>query len=104
MAEELKPTGLPYGENAPAAERQRAAGLPTSAPTPPAPGAPVAPSGPPPVPADVQGAPLSDDPLMMLSPSTPLTAPPAPRDQLRAIAERSANPLMRLIAEKLAQE
>ena len=106
MAEPLKPRGLPYGENAPAADRMREAGLSTSGPTS-APGpnvAPAAPAEPARVPADRPGAPVSDDPLMVLQPSTPLTAPLGPREQLRAIAERSQNPLMRLIAERLAED
>lgn len=108
MAEPLKPRGLPYGENAAAADRQREAGLPTSMPS----GDPGTPAMPEPapvgqparVPADVPSGPVSDDPLMVLQPSTPLTAPPTPRQQLQSIAERSANPLLRIIAERLAED
>lgn len=98
----LTPKGLPYGENAAAAERQAAAGLPQSI---------SASSSPVPM-AQPQRSPVragssqrqTDDPLRVLNPAAPLAMAPTPQQQFTQIAERSANPLMRLIAMRLADD
>ncbi len=100
MAEDLKPRGLPYGENAPAAVRQRQAGLPTES----AAAAPAAQPAVAPMPSPVrQGSPVTDDPLMALNPVAPVAVAPSPRDRFTAIAERSINPMMKVIAMRLAE-
>lgn len=106
VAENLKPTGLPYGENKRAATAQRAAGLPTSGPTLPtvAPGAaPVALSPSSPRPSPLRPGPPSDDPLMALNPATPLAVAPTREQRFQQIAQRSTNPLFRLIAARLGE-
>jgi hypothetical protein len=41
---------------------------------------------------------------MMLNPATPVAVAPTPAQQFQTIADRSANPLIRLIAMRLADD
>ena len=105
MPENVVPRGLPYGEGKEAERQQRQAGLPTSRQGLPDPG-PTPPSldgAPRPKASPVRpSAPRSDDPLMMLNPAVPIATQPTPEQQFQLIAERANNPMMRLLALKLA--
>lgn len=103
MAEDLAPRGLPYGENDDALAAQRAAGLSTSSKhaAPARPTLTPAPSGQGRQPAARADAPMSDDPLQVLNPVSPLTVAPTPDQRLEAIVERAANPMMQMIAMRL---
>lgn len=105
MPENVVPRGLPYGEGQEAERQQRQAGLPTSREGLPSPGpAPVQTGGSPrPKASPVRpSAPQTDDPLMVLNPAVPIATQPTPQEQFQLIAERSNNPMMRLLALKLA--
>lgn len=104
MAENLKPVGLPYGENKRALAAQRQAGLPTATPKPP--GAvpnPTQGATPSPRPSVVRPGPPSDDPLMMMNPATPLAMAPTREERFAQIAQRATNPMFRLIAARLGE-
>jgi hypothetical protein len=101
----LTPKGLPYGENQAAAGRQRQAGLPMSvgAAASSQPAAAAAPPAPSPIrPGSSHHS--TADPLLALNPAAPVAMAPSPSQQFQLIAERSTNPLIRLIALRLADD
>lgn len=98
---DLTPKGLPYGENRGAAERQAQAGLPQTIEAPAA--SQVASPRRDPVRAGASTR-QTDDPLRVLNPATPVAMAPTPTQQFQMIADRSVNPLIRLIAMRLADD
>jgi len=108
MAEDLIPKGDAYGSRQKNVANMRAAGLPTSSEhaAPLSPSATLgnggaAPARPRPTRA---GAAPTDDPLMALDPGVPIAAPITPAQVFQTIAERSVNPMMKLIAMRLAED
>lgn len=107
-SKDLVPAGLPYGERAGVQQSMQQAGLPLSsgaaanqAPTPIIPT--DAPPGNQPTPNNLP-TPASGDPLLEIAPPrapVPMLDGPA---QLRVILERSPNPFMQLMAQRLLEE
>jgi hypothetical protein len=102
MASDLLPVKRDYGERQRTADTYRQAGVST---TPPEPNRPVLPPpAPTPTPARQIAQPaMTDDPLAVMEPLSPLTQIPTPQERLQAIAARTTNPLLRLAAIRVAE-